>query len=157
MGQITLGARVANTRIGRGETAIIDFACNNQSMRQITRAEVTVKEEVYWSSGSRSNRSSWVAASKRFTPTARWQKIDKAEMKSLKVKSRSPTDTYRGQQQQILQIIHAAIHDGENRALLEIPRGTLQSFQGMLIKVNHRLKIKVFTGRATLIGWHTIR
>jgi len=145
IGKITMGARVADTRIGRGEKVIIDFACQNESLENIQRAEVSVKQEVDWKSGSRSNDQNCVIAHNIFKQTARWQKIDKAKMKESKVKSRAPTDTYRGEEQRILQLIHAAIHDGENRALLSIPNSAIQSYQGALIKVHHRLKIKVFT------------
>ena len=146
IGKITMGARVADTRIGRGEKVIIDFACQNDSLENIQRAEVSVKQEVDWKSGSRSNGDKKVIAHNIFKQTSRWEKIDKAKMKESKVKSRAPTDTYRGEEQRILQLIHAAIHDGENRALLSIPTSAIQSYQGALIKVHHRLKIKVFTG-----------
>jgi len=146
IGKITMGARVADTRIGRGEKVIIDFACQNESLVNIQRAEVSVKQEVDWKSGSRSNGDKKVIAHNIFKQTSRWEKIDKAKMKESKVKSRAPTDTYRGEEQRILQLIHAAIHDGENRALLSIPTSAIQSYQGALIKVHHRLKIKVFTG-----------
>jgi len=146
VGKITMGARVADTRVGRGEQVIIDFACQNQSLQSIEKAEVTVKQEVHWKSGSRSNDQNCVIAHNIFKQTARWQKIEKAKMKESRVKSRAPTDTYRGEEQRILQLIHAAIHDGENRALLSIPNSAMKTYQGALIKVHHRLKIKIYTG-----------
>ncbi|KAL7531119.1 hypothetical protein ACHAXR_007290 [Thalassiosira sp. AJA248-18] len=145
VGTVTMGARVANTRVGVGETAIVDFACKNQSLRAIQKVEVDVKERVHWTGGSRSNSAQRTIASQRFQPTARWQQISKDEHKSLKVKSKSPTDTYRDQQRRLLQMIYDAIHDGENRALLNISRAGIPSYQGSLITASHRLKIKIYT------------
>ena len=131
-----MGARVADARVGRGEQVVIDFACQNESLKNIEKAEVTVNQEIHWTSGSRSNDQNCVIAHNIFKQTTRWQKIDKAKI----VKSKAPTDT------RILQLIHAAIHDGENRALLSIPTSAIETYQGFLIKVHHRLKIKVYTG-----------
>ncbi|KAL7541898.1 hypothetical protein ACHAWF_007050, partial [Thalassiosira exigua] len=146
VGKIVMGARVVNTRIGQGETAIIDFACKNQSLRQIERAEVTVKEEVRWSAQGRYNYSSRVIANQTFRPTERWDKMDKGAMKEQKERSRNITETLREEERKLLQTIHDAIHDGRHRALLNISPSSLQTYQGLLIQVTHRLKIKVYTG-----------
>lgn len=145
VGTITMGARVANTRIGRGETAIIDFACKNQSLRGIKQAEVTVKEEARWTAGGKHNYNSRVIAHQTFRETERWEKMSKEEMKELKARSRSQTDSYRDHCHGMLEVIHAAIHDGEHRALVNIAPSSLQSYNGALIQVSHCLKIKVFT------------
>mmetsp|Transcript_31659 Transcript_31659/g.76629 ORF Transcript_31659/g.76629 Transcript_31659/m.76629 type:complete len:579 (-) Transcript_31659:203-1939(-) len=144
VGKITMGARVANTRIGQGETAVIDFACQNQSRRHIEKAEVTVKEDVTWSAGGRSNHFSRVIANEAFSPTDGWQELDKAEMKKQIVLSKDLTRDA-CQQNQLLEMIHAAINDGKNRALLGIPLTGLQSYQGLLIQVHHQLRIIVST------------
>ena len=112
---------------------------------KIEEASVLVYERVTWSSGSRRNHCDKVLTKQTFRPNERWQKINKETMKEQKIKSRSPTDTYRGAQQQILEVIHAAIHDGENRAVLNIPSSGLQTYQGVLIKVCHQLKIQILT------------
>ncbi|KAL7463412.1 hypothetical protein ACHAXS_003784 [Conticribra weissflogii] len=145
VGTITMGARVENTRVGKGETASIDFACKNQSRRGIDRVEATITEEVEWSAGGRSNSMRRRLASRTFRPDERWIKLSKEEMRSLKSSAKSPTSTFRNEEQSILEEIHRAIHDGENRVALDIASTSYQSYLGALIKVNHHLKIKVFT------------
>jgi len=145
VGTITMGARVENTRVGKGETASIDFACKNQSRRGIDRVEATITEEVEWSAGGQNNRMKRKLASRTFRPDERWVKLSKEEMRSLKSSSKCPTSTFRNEEQSILEEIHRAIHDGENRVALDIASSSYQSYLGALIKVNHHLKIKVFT------------
>ena len=38
VGRITMGARVENTRVGIGESAVIDFACQNQSRQNVSKS-----------------------------------------------------------------------------------------------------------------------
>lgn len=144
-GTITMGCRLQDTRIGQGESAIIDFACKNQSRKGIDRVEVDVKEEAYWFAGGKSNNASRIIAKQTFRPTARWDKMSKEDAKELMSKSRNQTDSFREQQHTMLRMIHKAIFDGENRAFLSITNNSLQSYGGMLVKVKHRLKVKVFT------------
>ena len=143
MGTITMGARVANTRIGRGETAIIDFACKNQSRQRITGVQVDVKQEVHWSAGRHREYSKDVISRKLFNRTERWDEMKKEEVKAMTQSSKNNTDTHRDRKQQTLQMIHTAIYDGENRVLLNVPASALQTYHGALIQVRHRMKIKI--------------
>ena len=45
VGTITMWVRVENTCVGQGERTVFDFACKNQSLRDIKRAKMTVTEE----------------------------------------------------------------------------------------------------------------
>ena len=144
LGSITMGARVENTRIGRGEQVAVDFACKNQSLRGIKRAVAQIVEEVRWSAQGRSNYSEKAIATRTFQPSERWKKISRDEMKELKQKRRDLNSSYRGKQAQMLQMIHAAIFDGEDRTLIDVPTSSFQSYQGMLIHVEHRLRITVY-------------
>jgi len=143
MGTITFGARVANTRIGRGETAIVDFACKNQSRQKIISVVVEIKEDVRWNAGHHREYAEKILATKTFKRTERWGEMSKEEVKAQVESWRNNTDTHRDRKQQALQMIHKAIFDGENRAMLNVPTSACQTYQGTLVKVNHRMKIKV--------------
>lgn len=143
-GSITMGARVANTRIGRGETAIIDFACKNQSRQRITKVEVDVKQEVHWSAGAHREYYKDVISYRLFNRTERWGEMTKDEVKAMQQSSKDKTQTYRDRTQQTLQMIHTAIFDGDNRVLLNIPADrAFQTYYGSLIQISHRMKIKI--------------
>ena len=143
MGQITMGARIANTRIGRGETAVIDFACKNQSRQRIASVTVEIKQEARWSAGYHNEYSTNVLATRLFNRTERWGEMSKEEVKAKAQSRKNNTDSYRDRNQQALQIIHKAIFDGENRVLLNVPASALQTYHGALVQVNHRMKIKI--------------
>ena len=143
MGHVTMGARVANTRIGRGETAIIDFACKNQSRQMIKSVTVEVKQELRWSAGHRSEHSNQIVAARPFNRTERWGELSKEELKSKKQSMKNDTDSHRDNKQQTLQMIHKAVNSGENRVLLNVPASALQTYHGSLIQVNHKMKITI--------------
>mmetsp|Transcript_19736 Transcript_19736/g.28117 ORF Transcript_19736/g.28117 Transcript_19736/m.28117 type:complete len:588 (-) Transcript_19736:1852-3615(-) len=142
-GTITLGARIANTRIGRGETAIVDFACKNQSRQKITSVAVEIKQEVRWNAGHHKEYAKNVLSTKFFKRTERWGEMSKEEVKAHEQSWRKNTDTHRDRKQQALQMIHKAIFDGENRVLLNVPTAAFQTYEGALVRVSHRMKIKV--------------
>jgi len=143
MGTITMGARIANTRIGRGETAIIDFACKNQSRQRILSVTVEIKQEVNWSAGYHREYSTNVLARRLFNRTERWGEMSKEEAKAKAQSRKNNTDSHRDRNQQALQIIHKAIFDGENRVLLNVPTSALQTYHGALVQVGHQMKIKI--------------
>jgi len=143
MGTITMGARIANTRIGRGETAIIDFACKNQSRQRITSVFVEVNQEVHWSAGHHREYSKDIISRKSFNRTERWDEMNKEEVKAMKQSSKNNTDTHRDRKQQTLQMIHRLVNDGESRVLLNVPASALQTYQGALIQVSHRMNIRI--------------
>ena len=143
MGEIAMGARMPNTRIGRGETAIIDFACKNQSRKTISRVEVDINQEVCWSAGSHREYTKNVISSKLFHRTEKWGEMTKEQVKAMQQSSKNDTNSYRDKKQQMLQMIHTAIFDGENRVLLLVPQSALQTYNGALIQVSHRLTIKI--------------
>ena len=147
-GTVTMGARVENTRVGRGERVAVDFACKNQSLRGIDRVEVTVEEQARFSAGGKHNRASRVIATATVRETEHWARISKREMKELKAKSRSHTDSedsLLGRPRSMLQVIHEALYDSEHRTFVSIDPSSLESFQGLLLQVSHFLTIKVVT------------
>lgn len=142
-GTITLGARIANTRIGRGETAIVDFACKNQSRQKITSVAVEIKQQVQWNAGHHKEYAENVLSRKLFKRTERWGEMSKEEVKAHEQSWRKNTDTHRDRKQRALQLIHKAIFDGENRVLLDVPTSAFQTYEGALVRVNHRMKIQI--------------
>lgn len=145
MGRITMGAKIDNTRIARGESAVIHFACKNRSRKKIIKVECFVKQYSRWKAGSHSNSTKEYVSKKVFNRTSRWGEMTKEEVKELKMKSKSPTDSYRDHERNLLRMIYNAINDGENRCILPIPvPSSLQSYGGALITVYHMLKIKVY-------------
>ena len=144
-GLVIVGARVANTRLGVGETGVIDFACKNQSTRGITCAEITVQEYVEWRAGHRRNETKHGVASVAIRPTARWKELEKSDFKVQQSREKKSTDTFRNEQNALYAEIHKAIHDGDNRAMIKIKPFARQSFDGELMNVSHLLKIKVYT------------
>lgn len=142
-GTITLGTRIANTRIGRGETAIVDFACKNQSRQKITSVYVQIKQDVRWHAGYHHEHAENVLSQKFFKRTERWGEMSKDEVKAQEDSWRKNTDTHRDRKQQALQLIHKAIVDGENRVLLNVPPTAFQTYEGALVRVSHQMKIQV--------------
>ncbi|EJK61502.1 hypothetical protein THAOC_17998 [Thalassiosira oceanica] len=119
-GLVIMGAKVANTRLGVGESGVIDFAAKNQSTRGIKSAEVRVKEYVYWKAGGRDNRNERVVSYSVFKPTARWKEMDKDQFKVHQSRSKKRTDSFRNEQNALYQTIHKAINDAENRTFFKI-------------------------------------
>jgi len=155
MGSITMAARIANTRIGRGETAIIDFACKNRSRQRITSVTVDIKQEVRWTAGYHSEYAKDALARRLFNRTERWGEMSKEEVKAEQQSRQKNTDSHRDRKQQTLQTIHKAVFDGENRVLLNVPASALQTYSGALVQVSHRMKIKI-TFDGTCIDHPTI-
>eukprot|EP00985_Skeletonema_marinoi_P006822 scaffold2995_cov140-Skeletonema_marinoi.AAC.5 len=155
MGSITMAARIANTRIGRGETAIIDFACKNRSRQRITSVTVDIKQEVRWTAGYHSEYAKDALARRLFNRTERWGEMSKEEVKAEQQSRQKNTDSHRDRKQQTLQTIHKAVFDGENRVLLNVPASALQTYNGALVQVSHRMKIKI-TFDGTCIDHPTI-
>jgi len=143
MGTITMGAHIANTRIGRGETAIIDFACKNESRQHITSVAVDVQQEVHWSAGHHREYSTTVISKRLFNRNERWNEMNKEEVKAMKQSSKNNTASHRDRRQQTLQTIHRLVNDGENRVLLNVPASALQTYHGALIQVSHRMNIRI--------------
>lgn len=137
-GLVVMGAKVANTRLGVGESGVIDFAAKNQSTRGILKAEVTVKEYVFWKAGHRSNQNDRVVSYGVFQPTARWKEMEKDQLKVQQSRSKKRTDSFRNEQNALYQTIHRAINDAENRTFFKINPNASRSFEGQLIKVWHR-------------------
>ena len=142
-GTIAMGARVENTRVGTGEAIVVNFACKNESPRGINRAEVTIVEEVIWEEGTHAYYDvvKNIMVARTFQPNQQWNKMKKGELEKLKTS---------GNSQMMLQDVYNAMFDGENSVVLNMPPSSHQSYNGILITVRHRLKIKVYTdGRFT--------
>jgi hypothetical protein len=113
VGTITMGARVENTCVGQGERAVVDFACKNQSLRGIERAEVTVTEEVRFSNVGNASRT---VARVTLRETEHWERMGQRELRELRAGAGRGVDALLGRRRSMLQVIHAAVHDGEHRA-----------------------------------------
>lgn len=147
VGTITIGTRIENTRIGKGEFVSIDFACRNQSRRGIKRVDVKIVEKVTWTDGGvEKNHAKRTLASASFHPREEWIKLSKDELKSLSSSAKQPNNTLQNNEQSLIREIYKGIFQGHNRAVLGVPQTSLQSYSGVIVKVEHYLKAKIITG-----------
>ena len=135
-----------DTRVGMSETMHVDFGCKNESSAEINEVEAVIKQKISWESDGHHGHSEIALAEKSFTLDAAMMKRSPSEIREIKTTNAMAEGTLsRGMDDSLLREIQRAVRDGTNKVSLTLPFHTIPTYNGMLIQVYHKLKIKVQT------------
>jgi hypothetical protein len=134
-GMLSFGAYVKDAHVGRGLPLEIYLAARNHSTATIHRVECKLREKVTWTAQphSETNKRTIALIHDVDVPGILRGKQSKSDVEEWK---RSGID---------LQDILRDLEQGANKITLPIPWGCRDSFRGSLIRIEHYLKITIFT------------
>jgi len=139
-GNVTIGACVDDTHIGKGEDLTLRVACHNDSTAEIERVQVKVYEEMMW------KISDWqykqISRPIAVLDDVRVPGIDTRPKEKGYVRRSQRSRTRQGE---IFREIHEALVSGRNEIRLRIPESARDTFTGHLVKVWHYAEIKIKT------------
>ena len=144
-GDIILGANVNDTRVGRGEKMKIDLGVQNNSREEFEYISAYMKQKISWHSGSHSSSSKRHLGGRRFNLNQdNMRAKSKDEMQEMKNAS-STTGNGLGLSDNEYREILAAIKDGRNNVVVQVPNSAINTYHGSLIKIQHYLTITAKT------------
>jgi hypothetical protein len=143
-GNITFGASIDDTRVGRGEVMSVNFGCKNEASTEIEYVEAYINEKIGWSAHGHSSKTKHKIVERRFNETDDMQKRSKEQMRQLKEDLDSEIRS-RGLKDELYREILAAVQEGNNKATIEIPFTANHTYMGSCMSVSHTLTIKVKT------------
>lgn len=141
-GQVTLGASVADTAVGRGEAIALGLAFRNESTVDIRRVAIKLVENMSWVVESQGliRESSRVLVHLRDVdlPSLSRDRKERAEVRRLVGKGSSQ-----------IELVHHALYEdlvsGIDKVQVVVPEHTRDSYDGHLVKVSHVLRITLQT------------
>lgn len=140
-GEITVGASVADTAVGRGENIELRLACRNDSKIDIRRVEIKLKETVLWTVEAQgiSKESSRTLVRLRDVelPTLSKDRRDRSEFRRLLKDSSQREVTY--------QAIYDDLVSGLHKVNIFVPEDSRDSYNGQVVTVAHVLEVKLQT------------
>ena len=140
-GEVVLGARVAETAVGRGEKIKLRLACRNDSTIDIRRVAVKLLENVEWTVEAQ-------GLNRKATKTlVHMRDID---LPSLSRDGKDRTEVRRlskntGQRHATYQAIYDELSSATEDVEIFVPEISRDSYDGQIVKVNHVLTIKLQT------------
>lgn len=149
-GKIILGANADDTRVGQGEKIKIDLGVKNNSTAEFEFISAKIHQCLSWHSKGHSASSNRYLGGKQFNLNHdNMRAISKDEVLE---KQNAATATGTTERNRSLELsddecreILAAIKDGRNQVVLQIPASAINTYHGSLIKVSHHLLIKAKT------------
>lgn len=144
-GNVTFGACIDDTHVGKGEEISLHIACRNESTATVKRVQVSLIEQLFWTVAPGST-GKYV---ERFTEYVLFT-IPDIEIPGLNRSCKGRAEVRRSlddpmSQQETYRAIHDDLRSGNNRVGIRIPLSIRDSYQGHLVRISHYLKIKIRT------------
>jgi len=137
-GRITLGARVEDTVVGRGDQLLVGAVVQNESHVEPRRLYVQVKESVSWEAGGHSSSDSRVVA---------YTEYDPHEVKGLRARSRDSVAMITAEpvRRSVLEGMHESLLGGGAQRTLTCHSQARDTYIGAVLAVQHEMTIRVET------------
>lgn len=149
-GEIIVAANVDDTRVGQGEEMKVDLGVKNNSTAALEFVSATIKQNISWtSSGHREASKTHLVRSQFNLNQDNMRARSKNEMQEMKNAATMAGNADRSRgidlSDDTFREILAAVKDGSNKVVLQIPYSAFNTYHGSLITVQHHLNIKAKT------------
>mmetsp|Transcript_4047 Transcript_4047/g.11459 ORF Transcript_4047/g.11459 Transcript_4047/m.11459 type:complete len:966 (+) Transcript_4047:250-3147(+) len=138
-GFFSMGARVDNTQVGRGEAINIFLACRNEATVPVERVEVKLIQEVQWNAqtqGEDGGEEVLAILDDVTLPGLHRDSIAQYKMVDLDTTEHKESTGYS---------IYVDLMAKENRVSMIVPTLALDSFTGLKVKVSHYIRVTLVT------------
>ncbi|KAL7576621.1 hypothetical protein ACA910_005559 [Epithemia clementina (nom. ined.)] len=144
-GSVSLGARLDDTKVAKGQTCQINVSCRNYSSVEITSVQAVLMQEIQWRAHSNTTHDRQLLVSLDFTKPLLLEGTLTAHSKEELRQARAQPDKIVSE----LADIYRDITSGKHSASFEIPRESsslvLCTYSSPLVTIRHKLQLQITT------------